>query len=208
MVLANKLKNVVFRRLIDLRRIRDKPSLADQVDAYLLQRKLKDERLAFSIKKEVVVLHENMAIKNFEDQDMSFGKVIIHAERLIKLSTAQTVAIDSLEMKVRTLSKRFPEKEIPNQLIVFRNDKKMGKLMKNIPFPKVADTGLDIINDENNFCKQFNDPIEDNFDSSSGNDEERLKDIRLDRLGEVIKAQKIEAEKVKAARWLEEQKTR
>ena len=80
---------MVFRRLIDLRRIRDKPSLADQVDAYLLQRKLKDERLAFSIKKEVVVLHENMAIKNFEDQEMSFGKVIIHAERLIKLSTAQ-----------------------------------------------------------------------------------------------------------------------
>lgn len=137
---------MVFEKLIELRRIRDKPSLADQVDAYLLQRKLKDERLAYSIKKEVIILHENMAIKNFEDQDMNFGKVIIHAERLIKLSTAQTVSIDNLEMKVRTLSKRFPEVEIPNQLIVFRNDKKMGKLMKNIPFPKIPKTGLAIKN--------------------------------------------------------------
>lgn len=149
-----------------------------------------------------------MAIKNFEDQDMNFGKVIIQAERLIKLSTAQTVAIDSLEMKVRTLSKRFPEIEVPNQLIVFRNDKKMGKLMKNIPFPKIPNTGLAIKNNENKFCKLFNEPIEDNLDSSSGNEDERLKEIRLDRLGEVIEVQKIEAEKVRAARWIEEQKTR
>ena len=51
-------------------------------------------------------IFENKTYKHIEDNDPNFNKIIVHIERVLKITTAQTLAIDSLERKITGLSKR------------------------------------------------------------------------------------------------------
>ena len=45
-------------------------------------------------------IYEHKTFENFEEKDPNFNKIIVHIERLLKITTAQTLAIDSLERKI------------------------------------------------------------------------------------------------------------
>ena len=51
-------------------------------------------------------IYEKKTFETFEEKDPNFNKIIVHIERLLKITTAHTLAIDSLENKVISLSKR------------------------------------------------------------------------------------------------------
>lgn len=68
----------------------------------------KDTRARSRIKEKVLTKFEQMSFKQFEENDPNFNKIIIHIHRLLKMTTAQTLAIDSLETKIYNLSKKYP----------------------------------------------------------------------------------------------------
>ena len=53
-------------------------------------------------------IYEQKTFEQFEENDPKFKKIIVHIERVLKITTAQTLAIDSLERKITNLSKRNP----------------------------------------------------------------------------------------------------
>jgi hypothetical protein len=104
--LENILKNIVVQRLTDIRELKAKPSLKDMINDYLKRKADKDERARVRIKQQVLQIYEEKTYEQFEEKDPNFNKIIIHIERLLKITTAQTLAIDSLERKIMNLSKK------------------------------------------------------------------------------------------------------
>jgi hypothetical protein len=58
------------------------------------------------IKQEVLNIYESKTFEKIEDNDPNFNKIIVHIERILKITTAQTLAIDSLERKITSLSNK------------------------------------------------------------------------------------------------------
>ena len=127
--LENTLKNIVIRRLTDIRVLKAKPSLKDMVAAYLNKIGEKDERLRVRIKDQVLQIYEEKTFKQFEDNDPNFNKIIVHIERVLKITTAQTLAIDSLERKITNLSKRNPTQQ--RDIVITTQDEKIKALIED-----------------------------------------------------------------------------
>lgn len=193
--LENALKNVVIRRLTEIRAVKDKPSMKDWIDEYLKQRGEKDERSRVRIKDQVLQIYEAKSFAQFEEHDPNFNKVIVHIERVLKVTTAQTLAIDSLERKIMSLSKRqdidsndlmIPKKIIP----VFGKDQKKGQSdegedsEEQKTSSKMRDNKKEV-----KFCDIFTDIKEDLFESSDDGEEKR-KNKRLERLALMTLQQK------------------
>lgn len=192
--LENTLKNIVIRRLTDIRVLKAKPSLKDMVAAYMNKIGEKDERLRVRIKDQVLQIYEEKTFKQFEENDPNFNKIIVHIERVLKITTAQTLAIDSLERKITNLSKRNPTQQ--RDIVITTQDEKIKALIEDrkpehVEAPEEdSDQDSDQTESENDakqkkaikFVDIFPEIKEDHFESSE-EDEEKLKDARLERLG-------------------------
>lgn len=75
--MTNILKNVVARRLSEIRAVKAKPSLKEMITAYLNKMNDKDERARNRIKDKVLTMYENETFQKFEENDPNFNKVII-----------------------------------------------------------------------------------------------------------------------------------
>jgi len=132
-------------------------------------------------------IYEDKSFAQFEENDPNFNKVIVHIERVLKITTAQTLAIDSLERKIMSLSKRqdidtndlmIPKKNIP----AFGNDKKKDPQSEGEDSEeqktssKMRDNKKEV-----KFCDVFTEIKEDQFESSDDGEEKR-KNKRLERL--------------------------
>jgi len=104
--LENLFKNIVMRRITEIRIEKAKPSLKDMVEQYMVKKAEKDERARIRIKEQVLEIYEQKTFEQFEENDPAFNRIVTHIERVLKLTTAQTLAIDSLERKILNLSKR------------------------------------------------------------------------------------------------------
>lgn len=104
--LENMLKNIVIRMLEKIREEKQKPSMKDMIQFYMLRQQEKDERARIRLKENVLKIYEQKNFEEVEDNDASYNKVIIHIERLLKITTAHTLAIDNLERLIGNLSKR------------------------------------------------------------------------------------------------------
>lgn len=190
--LENILKNVVIRRLTEIRALKSKPSLKDMISEYMKKKNEKDERARVRIKEQVLQIYEQKTFEQFTEQDPNFNKIIVHIERVLKITTAQTLAIDSLERKITNLSKRNPVQQ--NDLILPKQDDKIKALLEKKEREKEKQEGSDSGSDSNGGKKQkkaeakfqdfFPDIQEDNFESSD-DEEEKKKNERLERLGQV-----------------------
>ena len=58
MYLENTLKNVVIRRLKEIRIFKERPSMKDMIDIYLRKKAEKDERARIRIKEQVLEIYE------------------------------------------------------------------------------------------------------------------------------------------------------
>lgn len=154
-------------------------------------------------------IYEHKTFENFEEKDPNFNKIIVHIERLLKITTAQTLAIDSLERKIMNLSKR--NLELKNELVIPNADNETVKdsassvkERKSVGSqPKAPGEDGDV-----KFADMFPNIIEDEFESSDENDE-KLKNERLERLGKIAAAaetQQTEEMKAQQAATTEEQK--
>lgn len=86
--LENVLKNIVIRRLTEIRAIKAKPSLRDMIQSYMNKKSEKDERARVRIKEQVLQIYEHKTFQKFEENDPNFNKIIVHIERVLKITTA------------------------------------------------------------------------------------------------------------------------
>lgn len=166
------------------------------VAEYLQKKGEKDERARIRIKEQVLQIYEQKTFEQFEENDPNFNKIIIHIERVLKITTAQTLAIDSLERKITNLSKRNLVEN--DELNVVNKEDNIKKLLKERKKTKKENNQIDSdeSQDQNpsdqegtdnqnvRFENIFPDIQEDKFESSD-DDDEKKKNYRLERLGQV-----------------------
>ena len=58
------------------------------IGEYMNKKSLKDERARIRIKEQVLNIYEKKTLENFEEKDPNFNKIIVHIERLLKITTA------------------------------------------------------------------------------------------------------------------------
>ena len=167
--LENRLKNIVIRMMVDIRAAKAKPSLKDMINQYLKKKAEKDERARIRIKEQVLEIYEQKNFEQIEENDPNFNKIIVHIERVLKITTAQTLAIDSLERKIAALSKR--KIQSVNKEVVMPSDNKKDS---NSKFEVGSDEQALQEKDER-MKKDFPNIQEDNLSSDEDDDHKKNK---------------------------------
>jgi hypothetical protein len=117
MGLENTLKNVVIRQLLKIKKIKDKKSIKESVEVILQNTKEKELRSRTKLRKLIQRNYETQAANDFEeeakDKDALFKRVEINMDRLLKILTGHSQAVDSLERKLEEISaKRIDTKAL------------------------------------------------------------------------------------------------
>lgn len=172
-------KNVVMQRIGEVRQAKQRLSLKDMIMESLKKKNQKDEKIRIQIKKKVLEMYELQAANVLEDNDVWFNRIIANVDRLLKILTAQTTAIDSLERKLNALTRKQPVMpKITKQ-----------KTKHNNKAHDISRGSLDTINsgDSKDFMTltmgKFPRIEDDSFSESS--DEERQKRERLEKLSKI-----------------------
>jgi hypothetical protein len=100
------------------------------------------------------------------------------------LTTAQTLAIDSLERKINNLSKRNPVEGDEHEKPVFPDDEKLKQLIESAKRSEDVGSESGLGKPSVKFQDIFPDIKEDKFESDE-DEEDRKKNERLERLGQV-----------------------
>jgi len=121
--LENMLKNVAIRQIVKIREINEKPSLKEAVKQILARQSEEDAKKRRKLKKKLTREYEDNAAENAEayrigtkkgqqqedereqdDKDGLFSRVIVGMDRLLKVLTSHSAAVDSLEKKLSAIS--------------------------------------------------------------------------------------------------------
>lgn len=98
----NIFKNVVMRRLKEIRELKAQPKLLQQLET----KNISDWKARVEIKRKIRELKERQTADQFEDEVTDrFKKVVTNLERTLKVLTAQNVALNNVETKLIELSK-------------------------------------------------------------------------------------------------------
>lgn len=182
--LENKLKNIVIRMMVDIRAKKAKPSLKDMINQYLKKKAEKDERARIRIKEQVLEIYEQKNFEQIEENDPNFNKIIVHIERVLKITTTQTLAIDSLERKIAALSKRKIQSVNREMIVPTKEDKNKNNGDKdgnnNIADPSKTER-------DERMKKDFPNIQEDKFDSDE--DDDYNKNKQLEQISHLINKQ-------------------
>lgn len=105
--LENIFKNVVMRRLYEIREIKAKPKLKDLLLQQLNTKNISDWKARIEIKKKIREMTEKKTAQQFdEDVSQKFTRLITNLERTLKIITAENVALNSVEMKLMEITNR------------------------------------------------------------------------------------------------------
>lgn len=109
--LENKLKNVAIRQIVAIREIKEKRSLKEAVKQILARQREADAKKRRKLKKKLTREYEDNAAKTAlksekpdEKDDGLFNRVIVGMDRLLKVLTSHSAAVDSLEKKLNEIS--------------------------------------------------------------------------------------------------------
>ena len=128
--LENMLKNVAIRQIVEIRAINEKPSLKEAVKQILARQSEEDAKKRRKLKKKLTREYEDNAAKGAghhapeseEDPDENddigsqkkkkplpqedglFNRVVVGMDRLLKVLTSHSAAVDSLEKKLNEIS--------------------------------------------------------------------------------------------------------
>ena len=131
--LENRLKNVTIRQIVKIREIKEKRSLKEAVKQILAQRREDEAKKRRKMKKKLTQQYEdNMAAAEEEEKDGQYKRVIVSMDRLLKILTTHSGAVDSLEKKLNEIesSKKKAKSAIP-----------VSELGKRTGEDKMFDTG-------------------------------------------------------------------
>lgn len=113
-LLENKLKNIVVRQIVHIREERNKQNIVQAVQAIIREKKEEKERRSKKVEKFVKRKFEEVAandmalhLQNDDERvslDILYYRVIVKMNRLLKVLTGHSNAIDSLEKKLKEIS--------------------------------------------------------------------------------------------------------
>jgi hypothetical protein len=189
-------KNIVIRMLDKIRTEKSKPSLKDLVSQQMQKKNEKDERARIRIKEQVLEIYEDKNGQQYaEENDPNFTKIIVHIERVLKITTAQTLAIDSLERKIANLSKRKLQ-STNRDMIVPEQDEKVKNIIKSGITDQYVKSTIAIeerklqVDDPTRMKKQRDEVIKEKFPNlyeddfhSSDDEAEQKRNQRMEKLG-------------------------
>ena len=90
--LENMLKNVTIRQIVKIREVKDKRTLKEAVEKIQAQRREEEMKKRNKIKKKFTRENEDMAAK--EDKDPQYARIMVHLDRLLKILTTHSSAVD------------------------------------------------------------------------------------------------------------------
>ena len=135
--LENKLKNVAIREIVRIRERNEKRSLKEAVKTILAKQREKDAKIRRKLKKKLIREYEFNGAEFLEEKDFLFNRVIVGMDRLLKVLTSHSAAVDSLEKKLNIISaaKKKPGAEIDGK------EFSEQKPLLSIPEDKMFNTG-------------------------------------------------------------------
>lgn len=95
-----------MRILTQIRIEKNRPTLRDTINEYMKKKDQKDIRARERIQKTVMKKFEISTFQHFEEVDPNFNRLLMHIHRVLKMTQAQTLAIDSIERKINGLSRK------------------------------------------------------------------------------------------------------
>jgi hypothetical protein len=99
-----------MRQLEKIKKIKDKKSIKESVELILQNTKEKELRSRTKLRKLIQRQYELKAANDFDEEakekDALFKRVEINMDRLLKILTGHSQAVDSLELKLREISAR------------------------------------------------------------------------------------------------------
>jgi len=98
--LENVLKNETIRQIVKIRAIKEKRSLKEAVKQIVAERKEKDAKKRNKLKKKKERQIEDLAAEDPEENDGLYSRTTFQMDRLLKVLTTHSSAIDSLEKKL------------------------------------------------------------------------------------------------------------
>lgn len=98
--LENVLKNETIRQIVKIRAIKEKRSLKEAVKQIVAERKEKDAKKRNKLKKLKEREIEDLAAEEDPDKDGLYARTTFQMDRLLKVLTTHSSAIDSLEKKL------------------------------------------------------------------------------------------------------------
>ena len=101
----NTLKNVVIRMLHDIRNIKSQKTIKESVELILRQQKENETKLRTKLRKLIQREYETKGA-NVENADALYERVDINLDRLLKMLSGHSQAVDSLERKLEVISSR------------------------------------------------------------------------------------------------------
>jgi len=103
--LENTLKNVVIRRLAQIRELKNKRNLKESVELIMKKNQEVEAKKRRKLKKKIDREYETRAAGEAgEEKDALYNRVISNMHRLLKVLTSHSQAVDSLERKLTEIS--------------------------------------------------------------------------------------------------------
>jgi CRP-like cAMP-binding protein len=105
--LENVFKNVVMRRLYEIRELKAKPKLKDLLLQQLNTKNISDWKARIEIKKKIREMTEKKTAEQFEEEiSIKFTRLITNLERTLKIITTENITLNSVETKLLEMSNR------------------------------------------------------------------------------------------------------
>ena len=143
----NVFKNVVMRRLYEIREMKSKPKLKDLLLQQLNTKNISDWKARIEIKRKIRVMLEKETAKQFKEEvSQKFNRLISNLERTIKVLTAENVALNSVESKIMELPNG---EEKPKKKIIKKTTKPKTKNKTKIQaYERIEDNDYDSASEE------------------------------------------------------------
>lgn len=105
--LENTLKNIVIRRLIDIKTQKSMSSIKESVAKIIHQQKEDQQVSRTKLRRKILMDHEDLMIQQWsalEDDDNLYNRSLVLIARLQKMLTSQSMALDSIEKNLNFIT--------------------------------------------------------------------------------------------------------
>ena len=142
----NVFKNVVMRRLYEIRQLKAKPKLKDLLLKQMNTKNISDLKARIEIKKKIRDMCSKNASKQFEDDvSTKFSRLVSNLERVLKILTAENVALNNIESRLIEIPNKLNKGKVSKNKSV---KKPKTKEKNKAPYKKVKDKNYESDSDE------------------------------------------------------------
>lgn len=88
--LENLLKNVVIRRLSEIREVKGQKTIKESVELVIQQNADREAKSRIKLKKKLMRQYEDQVASKQQDNDLLYNRILVNMDRLLKILTAHS----------------------------------------------------------------------------------------------------------------------